>query len=153
MPETVVNVSANAHAPSQSTPSHIRHTTVRHAVLVDSSVDSLAMTGEQLTRRVYSAEELHRLRTSCSQPKLHEAIEEHDSEDAELVKGKVCLSALSTSFREHTKTCLGTNLARSAAIEIHSPHSLFVSFSRFVPLHKASHNDGRGFLANLPRPS
>lgn len=41
------------------------------------------------TRRVYSAEELHRLRTSCSQPKLQEAIEERDGEDAELVKGKV----------------------------------------------------------------
>ena len=54
-----------------------------------------AMTGEQVTRRVYSAEELHRLRASCSQPKLHEAIEEHDSDDAELVKGKVCLSCTS----------------------------------------------------------
>lgn len=39
------------------------------------------------SRRVYSAEELHRLRGSQSQPKLHEAIEEHDSEDAEIVKG------------------------------------------------------------------
>lgn len=47
------------------------------------------MTGEKVTRRVYSAEELHRLRGSCSQPKLREAIEEHDGEDAELVKGKV----------------------------------------------------------------
>ena len=45
-------------------------------------------TGEKVTRRVYSAEELHRLRGSCSQPKLHEAIEEHDGDDAELVKGK-----------------------------------------------------------------
>lgn len=42
------------------------------------------------TRRVYSAEELHRLRSSCSQPKLDKAIEEHDSEDAELVKGIIC---------------------------------------------------------------
>lgn len=47
------------------------------------------MAGNQVTRRVYSAEELHRLRLSCSQPKLREAIEEHDGEDAELVKGKV----------------------------------------------------------------
>lgn len=41
------------------------------------------------TRRVYSAEELHRLRNTQSQPKLSEAIEEHESEDAELVKGMV----------------------------------------------------------------
>ena len=52
----------------------------------------VAMTGQQVTRRVYSAEELHRLRGSCSQQKLREAIEEHDGEDAELVKGKVCHS-------------------------------------------------------------
>ena len=38
-------------------------------------------------RRVYSSEELHRLRDSKSQPKLCEAIEEHDANDAELVKG------------------------------------------------------------------
>jgi hypothetical protein len=48
------------------------------------------MTNNKTTRRVYSAEELHRLRASCSQPKLREAIEEHDGEDAELVKGMVC---------------------------------------------------------------
>ncbi|KAK1067982.1 hypothetical protein LTR33_011247 [Friedmanniomyces endolithicus] len=39
------------------------------------------------TRRVYSAEELHRLRDTTSQPRLREAIEEHDGDDAELVKG------------------------------------------------------------------
>lgn len=39
-------------------------------------------------RRVYSAEELHRLRSAQSQPKLQESIEERDGEDAELVKGK-----------------------------------------------------------------
>jgi hypothetical protein len=38
-------------------------------------------------RRVYSAQELHRLRDSSSQPRLHEAIEQHDGEDAEIVKG------------------------------------------------------------------
>ncbi|KAK5109001.1 hypothetical protein LTR62_007635 [Meristemomyces frigidus] len=38
------------------------------------------------TRRVYSAEQLQRLRGASSQPKLHEAIDEHDGEDAELVK-------------------------------------------------------------------
>lgn len=47
-----------------------------------------AMTiADRSTRRVYSAEQLHKLRGSCSAPKLREAIEEHDSEDAELVKG------------------------------------------------------------------
>jgi len=45
------------------------------------------MTVQKSTRRVYSAEQLHRLRGTCSQPKLSEAIEEHDGEDAELVKG------------------------------------------------------------------
>lgn len=44
-------------------------------------------TAEKTARRVYSAEQLHRLRASSSAPKLHEAIEEHDGEDAELVKG------------------------------------------------------------------
>ncbi|KAI5362667.1 hypothetical protein Slin14017_G063480 [Septoria linicola] len=41
------------------------------------------------TRRVYSAEELHRLRNTQSQPKLSESIEEHESEDADLVKGMI----------------------------------------------------------------
>jgi hypothetical protein len=45
------------------------------------------MTTEKSNRRVYSAEELQRLRVSCSQPKLREAIEELDGDDAELVKG------------------------------------------------------------------
>ena len=45
---------------------------------------------DKSTRRVYSAEELHRLRGTCSQPKLREAIEEHEDEDVELVKGKLC---------------------------------------------------------------
>jgi hypothetical protein len=44
-------------------------------------------TADRTTRRVYSAEQLHKLRGSFSAPKLREAIEEHDSEDAELVKG------------------------------------------------------------------
>lgn len=39
------------------------------------------------TRRVYSADELHSLRNACSVPKLREAIEERDGDDAELVKG------------------------------------------------------------------
>ncbi|KAM0717113.1 hypothetical protein Q7P37_006965 [Cladosporium fusiforme] len=43
-------------------------------------------TAEKAARRVYSAEQLHRLRASSSAPKLREAIEEHDGEDAELVK-------------------------------------------------------------------
>ncbi len=45
---------------------------------------------EKTTRRTYSAEELQRLRVSCSQPKLREAIEELDGEDADLVKGTIC---------------------------------------------------------------
>jgi len=39
-------------------------------------------------RRVYSTEELHRLRESSSAPRLSEAIEEHEGEDAELIKGE-----------------------------------------------------------------
>lgn len=45
------------------------------------------MTEPKGTRRVYSADQLQRLRASCSQPKLREAIEQLDGEDAELVKG------------------------------------------------------------------
>jgi hypothetical protein len=48
-------------------------------------------TAERTTRRVYSAEQLHKLRASFSAPKLREAIEEHDREDAELVKGILLL--------------------------------------------------------------
>lgn len=55
------------------------------------------MGSEQVTRRVYSAEQLHRLRVSCSQPKLSEAIEEHDGDDAELIKGKFESHARPTS--------------------------------------------------------
>lgn len=53
-----------------------------------SPVDNEEMTATKVTRKVYSAEELHRLRGSQSQPKLHEAIEERDAEDAEIVKGE-----------------------------------------------------------------
>ena len=52
------------------------------------------MTVPRSTRRVYSAEELHQLRNTVSQPKLREAIEEHDAEDAELVKGKRTFATL-----------------------------------------------------------
>ncbi|KAK4494169.1 hypothetical protein PRZ48_014467 [Zasmidium cellare] len=44
------------------------------------------MTPPKVTRKVYSAEELHRLRGTQSQPKLREAIEEKDGEDADIVK-------------------------------------------------------------------
>jgi len=54
----------------------------------DSGSSSKAMSDTKSTRRTYSAEELHRLRGRVSQPRLSEAIEEHDAEDAELVKGK-----------------------------------------------------------------
>jgi len=50
-------------------------------------------TADKTTRRVYSAEQLHKLRGSFSAPKLREAIEEHDGEDAELVKGILLLSS------------------------------------------------------------
>jgi hypothetical protein len=46
-----------------------------------------ATTTTKSARRTYSAEELQRLRFRVSQPRLREAIEEHDGEDAELVKG------------------------------------------------------------------
>lgn len=49
------------------------------------------VTATRSTRRVYSAEQLHRLRNTQSQPKLSEAIEQHESEDAELVKGMIAL--------------------------------------------------------------
>ena len=53
-----------------------------------SQYPSVSMTtADKTARRVYSAEQLHRLRASFSAPRLREAIEEHDGEDAELVKG------------------------------------------------------------------
>lgn len=47
------------------------------------------MAAGHTTRRVYSAEQLHSLRDTKSQPLLSEAIEEHDGVDAELVKGMI----------------------------------------------------------------
>ncbi|KAF1821579.1 uncharacterized protein K489DRAFT_432530 [Dissoconium aciculare CBS 342.82] len=58
-------------------------------------------------RRVYSAQELHRLRDSSSQPRLHEAIEQHDGEDAEIVKEHVLRGSKSfaaRSFRSRNST-------------------------------------------------
>lgn len=57
-------------------------------------------TAEKTARRVYSAEQLHRLRATSSAPKLHEAIEEHDGEDADLVKG------IRFSIRSHIRFAL-----------------------------------------------
>ncbi|EMC91900.1 hypothetical protein BAUCODRAFT_309568 [Baudoinia panamericana UAMH 10762] len=51
------------------------------------------------TRRVYSLEELHRLRGTVSQPRLREAMEEHDGEDAELVKEHVLRGSKSFAAR------------------------------------------------------
>lgn len=59
-------------------------------------------TAEKTARRVYSAEQLHRLRATSSAPKLHEAIEEHDGEDADLVKGIRC----SVPFQIHPSLCI-----------------------------------------------
>jgi len=56
-------------------------------------------TADRTTRRVYSAEQLHKLRGSFSAPKLREAIEEHDGEDAELVKGILLQLSLRLLFR------------------------------------------------------
>ena len=56
-------------------------------------------TADRTTRRVYSAEQLHKLRGSFSAPKLREAIEEHDGEDAELVKGTLLQLSLRLLFR------------------------------------------------------
>lgn len=56
-------------------------------MLRDSTLMATLDMPQRATRRVYSAEELHSLRGSCSAPKLFEAIDEHVSEDAELVKG------------------------------------------------------------------
>ena len=61
---------------------------------------------EKTTRRVYSAEELQRLRVSCSQPKLREAIEELDGEDAELVKGIICHSCTPELTHKHQRVAL-----------------------------------------------
>lgn len=58
------------------------------------SIPMATNTASKSTRRVYSAEELHRLRNTQSQPKLSESIEEHEGEDAELVKGMIGNSTL-----------------------------------------------------------
>jgi hypothetical protein len=59
----------------------------RHPLAFSDCVCSVMTMADRTTRRVYSAEQLHKLRGSFSAPKLREAIEEHDGEDAELVKG------------------------------------------------------------------
>lgn len=70
------------------------------------------MTVDKSTRRVYSAEELYRLRGSCSQPKLREAIEEHEGEDAELVKGEFATSCTSVvhSWHSNITACIDRHL-------------------------------------------
>ncbi|PIA89565.1 hypothetical protein CB0940_06807 [Cercospora beticola] len=70
------------------------------------------------TRRVYSAEELHRLRNTQSQPKLSESIEEHEGEDAELVKehvlrGSKSFTARSFRGRQSTNSSLRVPSSRS----------------------------------------
>ncbi|RMZ02138.1 hypothetical protein D0862_06121 [Hortaea werneckii] len=59
------------------------------------------MASEKSTRRVYSAEMLHRLRSTASQPTLHlkEAIEENDDGDAELIKEHVLRGSRSFAAR------------------------------------------------------
>ncbi|KAK5696679.1 hypothetical protein LTR97_007983 [Elasticomyces elasticus] len=66
------------------------------------------------TRRVYSAEELHRLRGTTSQPKLCEAIEEHDGDDAELVKEHVLRGSKSFAARSWRSR-------KSASTSLHVP--------------------------------
>ncbi|KAF2482871.1 hypothetical protein BDY17DRAFT_136638 [Neohortaea acidophila] len=70
----------------------------------------LDMAGEQVTRRVYSAEQLYRLRVSCSQPKLREAIEDNDGEDAELVKEHVLRGSKSFAARSFRSRTSGNSL-------------------------------------------
>lgn len=67
------------------------------------------MTLDKTTRRVYSAEKLYRLRGTCSQPKLREAIEEHDGEDAELVKGEFATACTTVSESWHRNTTARAN--------------------------------------------
>lgn len=67
------------------------------------------MTVGKSTRRVYSAEELYRLRGTSSQPKLREAIEEHEGEDAELVKGKFATACIAVSQSWHSNTTAYVN--------------------------------------------
>lgn len=85
------------------------------------------MTDDKTTRRVYSAEELHRLRASCSQPKLREAIEEHDGEDAELVKGKVC---------HPCSTCI----MGKQSVALTTVHCTFLNFPTYIHTHSSGFN-------------
>ncbi|KAK0944224.1 hypothetical protein LTR29_004356 [Friedmanniomyces endolithicus] len=66
------------------------------------------------TRRVYSAEELYRLRDTTSQPRLREAIEEHDGDDAELVKEHVLRGSKSFAARSWRSR-------KSASTSLHVP--------------------------------
>lgn len=70
------------------------------------------MTAPESNRRVYSAEELRRLRNTVSQPKLQQSIEEHDGEDAELVKGKLGFATLPKALPAmslgNNRLCLAT---------------------------------------------
>lgn len=77
------------------------------------------MTVDKTTRRVYSADELHRLRATCSQPKLREAIEEHEGEDAELVKGKFDTSCTTDITGKQTIHSWHHELACETCLEVH----------------------------------
>nr|POE72287.1 37s ribosomal protein s19, mitochondrial [Quercus suber] len=54
---------------------------------------------QRQTRRVYSTDQLHRLRGTVSTPKLNESIEEHDGNEADLIKGRHDLSP--HGFQQH----------------------------------------------------
>lgn len=74
------------------------------------------MTIDKTARRVYSAEELHRLRSTFSQPKLRESIEKNDDRDAELVKGELPLNYLIQD-----RTSLHTRVYKFGALATHTP--------------------------------
>lgn len=90
-------------------------------------------TADRTTRRVYSAEQLHKLRGSFSAPKLREAIEEHDGEDAELVKGtllQLSLRLLSRLRRPSLRSRLTANLPELEPLWQRSWHRAIIHPSR-----------------------
>lgn len=92
------------------------------------------MTDDKTTRRVYSAEELHRLRSTCSQPRLHEAIEENEGEDAELVKGNARILPLPCMTDIIGKQTSPALLRASSHVE----HPLAPLYLEFLHAHKSS---------------
>lgn len=106
------------------------------------------MPSSKTARRVYSAEELQRLRGTHSQPKLREAIEEHDGEDAEIVKGMLGISQITHTIHCHILPNQTPGLADPASRLDRCPlsdftHIFSLLFFRLMLQHIHTHSQWR----------